>query len=954
MFQKAKLASAIVAILSCAVTQSTLAQTEAEATPDNTETILVKGIRGSQLKALDLKKSSDDLVDSIVAEDIGKFPDANVAESLQRISGVSISRNGGEGSQVTVRGFGPQFNTVLVNGRRLASETAGRGFDFSLLPADLIGGVDVFKSSSAELQEGGIGSTINLGTQRPLDIGKFSAVASARGLYDDKSDKSAPQVFGLITNTFADDTVGLLFSASYQGRKTGNDQVEGANYPNRTYDDARKATLFANGVGNEGVNTYAHQQQTRYIRANEDRERFGVTSSFQYLPSENTKLTIDGLYSEFSVEAQSIAALQYNEIPTFHNAVADENNVIVRYDQIGRPFNTFLASNRDSEVFQIGAEFEWNITDSLAGTFDWSNSRAKDDNAGGNYFVVVASAPAVQRYDNTGGFAAPIITNYQFTPSSTDVNGDGVVDQFDYVLGDEITQPDPNEQFSWASTREGAGEQDHIQEFKTDFEWFVDGDFLTKVDFGAYYGEQEKIHTDAHTSNSRTLYANRPVPIPSELLSLRFRDDYLDAVPGNYPNSYIDYDVEELLDFLENPETLALRDEIYGLPTGTSAETLGPDGFDALIDRSRGYTIEEDITSLYVNAQFSHYFNDMELTVNTGLRYTETETTSTGFAAQYIDFAPNPLRDDVLDFTESEPDELSQTTKYDNWLPNITAKLRVNDIVILRAAFSKTLTRPNLGALNPGIQINPGLRLSDLRGVGGNPDLEPYESTNFDFSSEFYINETTLFSLGLFHKKIDGYVVRGEQREAITVPEPNNLDSITEDRTNIEGNNIFFTITRPRNLESTEVYGAEIAFQHTFDYLPGLLQYVGINANLTYVNSSDEFDSSDAENNVVLPGLSDSQNLVLFYDDNTFEARIAYNKRQRYFERLTRVEPIFVDEYDQLDARIAWNIQKNLQVFLEGTNLTDSYSRQGGRFDSRFAFIESTGTRYAIGVRANF
>lgn len=238
--------------------------------------------------------------------------------------------------------------------------------------------------------------------------------------------------------------------------------------------------------------------------------------------------------------------------------------------------------------------------------------------------------------------------------------------------------------------------------------------------------------------------------------------------------------------------------------------------------------------------------------------------------------------------------------------------------------------------------------------MGGNPDLEPYESTNFDFSSEFYVNDTTLFSLGLFHKKIDGYVVRGEQREAITVPEPNNLDSITEDRTNIEGNNIFFTITRPRNLESTEVYGAEIAFQHTFDYLPSFLQYVGVNANLTYVNSTDEFDSTDAENNVVLPGLSDSQNLVIFYDDSTFEARIAYNKRQRYFERLTRVEPIFVDDYDQLDARIAWNIQENVQVFLEGTNLTDSYSRQGGRFDSRFAFVESTGTRYAIGVRANF
>lgn len=950
MFKKAKLATAILAVVTTTVVQPAFAQAE----QDNTELIVVKGIRGSLAKAIDRKKESNDIIDSIVAEDIGKFPDSNVAESLQRISGVSISRSGGEGQEVTVRGFGPQFNTVLVNGRRIASDTAGRGFNFALLPADLIGGADVYKSSSAELQEGGIGSTINLRMQRPLDIGKFSAVASARGVYDEQSGEVAPQAFGLITNTFADDTIGVLLSASYQSRKTANDQVEGANYLTRTYDADKRATLFENGIGNEGVDSYTHQQQTQYIRAEEDRERFGLTGAFQFLPADNMKLTVDALYSAFEVQAESIASVQFNEIPTFHNALVDENNIITRYDQIGRPFNTFLASNRDSDLFQVGVEFEWDITDSLTASFDWSTSSAQDDNAGKNYFVVVASEPAIQRYDNTAGLPAPVITDYNFTPSSTDLNGDGIVNQFDYTLGNEITAPDPSRQSSWFSQREGDGDEDEINELKADFVWHSDSEYLRKVNFGGYYAQQEKIHTDAHSGSANVVYLNRIIPLPESLLTVENRSGYLDPVTGSYPSTAITYDVEEILAYLEDPATLAIRDNLYDLPAGTTAAELGPEGFAAIIDKGRGYSVEEDITSFYINAEFGADIDDMELTVNTGLRYSETDTTSTGFATKFVDFSPNTSRNDVLVVTRSDAVQISQDAKYDNWLPNVNAKLLVNDSLILRASYSETLTRANLGDLNPGVQTPQEVRLSDLTGSGGNPALEPYTSTNLDFSSEFYINDSTLFSLGLFHKKIEGYIVRGEAREAITLPEPNSLANITEDRTNISGNQIFFTITRPRNLETTNVYGAEISFQHTFDYLPGLLQYVGVNANLTYVNSTDEFDTSNADNSVVLPGLSDSQNLVIFYDDNTFEARIAYNNRKQYFQRLAGIEPIFVDQYDQLDARIAWNVEENIQVFLEGTNLTNSYTSSGGRFDTRFGSVESPGARYTMGVRASF
>lgn len=192
--------------------------------------VIATGIRSSIIKSLDRKRNSDDIQDSIIAEDIGKFPDTNVAESLARISGVSIDRAGGEGSQVTVRGFGPGFNTVLVDGRRIATDTAGRNFRFDLIGADLLGGADIYKTSAPHLQAGGIGSTIDLGLHKPFDKRGFRAVASARGVYEANSKEVAPQFFGLVSNTFADDKVGVLASVSYQTRKAAQDQIAAGNY----------------------------------------------------------------------------------------------------------------------------------------------------------------------------------------------------------------------------------------------------------------------------------------------------------------------------------------------------------------------------------------------------------------------------------------------------------------------------------------------------------------------------------------------------------------------------------------------------------------------------------------------------------------------------------------------------------------------------------------------------
>ena len=218
--KKSEVASAVSAVLFAA---SYAPYVVAQPTQSAVEEIVVTGIRGSLERAQDVKRNALGVVDAIAAEDLGKFPDSNIAESLQRITGVTIDRNGGEGQFVTVRGFGPSFNTVLVNGRRMVSETGGREFSFDLYPAELISGAEIYKTGTAHLQEGGIGSTINLKTARPLDLADDKIVATAKALYEENSSKTTPELFGLYSHKFNDDTMGFLLSASYQNRKSQDD-----------------------------------------------------------------------------------------------------------------------------------------------------------------------------------------------------------------------------------------------------------------------------------------------------------------------------------------------------------------------------------------------------------------------------------------------------------------------------------------------------------------------------------------------------------------------------------------------------------------------------------------------------------------------------------------------------------------------------------------------------------
>ncbi|WP_077339029.1 TonB-dependent receptor [Pseudocolwellia agarivorans] len=954
--KKTKVAAAVITVLSALNTAPLLA----EEAKENVEVITVTGLKNSLVAVAALKKDSNFIKDSIVSEDIGKFPDSNVAESLQRISGVSIDRNGGEGQKVTVRGFGPEFNTVLLNGRRMASDSPGRAFHFDLLSSELIGAADVFKTSSVALQEGGIGSTINLKTQKPLDIGKFKAVASAKGMYEDKSSELSPNIFGFISNTFADDTVGLLLSVSHQERVSTQDSILTGTTPESGRWDTQNYTgsdlwKFRDNQGN-GAGKYTYQRQYNYARSLEDRSRTGATGVFQYTPNDNMVLTIDALYSKLDVESTINDRFSHRSPPAIHNLVADENNVITSYDMIESPMYVQFSNNRPSTAKQFGAKLEWELSDNLSAVFDVSKSTAEMKAGGKDYYVVSRASDHILRVDNTQGGDAPIMQVFKFTPNSTDTNQDGNIDSFDYTLGSEVLAADPNDQRSWFGKRKGENFKDDITELKADFTWVVDSEFLTEVTFGAITSTQEKSKYDT-TSPNAGFYLNGRVDLPANIFTPVNRSGFLSGAKGDFRSDALYFNQEAWFEYLERPETLAQRDTENGLAPGTSASDFLPGGYNVVQDSPRSYNIEEDIVSAYVNGTFEMEVADMPLVINAGVRYTETKLDSLGYAQAFVEVKPSPsVTDSLVVQRSSEVTPLIASSDYSEFLPSINARLDITDNFVARLAYSKTLTRPEMTMLNPAAVTAQEIRYTGLEATAGNPDLEPFVADNFDLSLEWYYSETGFLTAGFFRKDINGFIVSGVEREGLTIPK---LDALIgypdpDNKIDVANNTLFLDVTRPRNLEETSVDGVEIAFQQVFDMLPAPFNAIGVSANLTYVDSDHDFDVSKTDNNLALPGLGDSKNIVLFYDDETIEARIAYNKRSKFFSRFQGIEPWFTEEYDQIDVRVAYNFNETTQIFIEGTNLTDSVVKQHGRYESQFLQLDDTGRRYAFGVRTSF
>ncbi len=880
------------------------------------EVILVSGIRSSLKASIDDKKNSNLVSDGIKAEDLGKFPDLNVAESLQRITGVSIDRSGGEGQAVTIRGFGPQFNTVLVNGRQIATDSAGREFNFDVLAADQIVGADIFKSTNAAMQEGGIGGTIGLITARPFDYEGFKAVASVKGMYESLSEEISPSVSALVSNTFNDDTMGVLLALSHQQRDVQINQIATAGWrPGQTIQNNRDGVLFSNA--------YIPRNWDQIVD-NQERTRTNASLVFQYAPSDDLTITLDGFVSKFEVDSVVTDLASWFEPDRVGSATIDPaTGTLLTFTQdigldaqgSGNPASDFVSTTRNSRDVSnsgFGLNIEYDINDQLKAEFDISTSSAENDRAGKDRFNVVG-----------------IINNYSFdgTGSVPTVQHDGFGNG--NLPDASLSRLHYNEKGNVPSA------EDEITEFKADFTYLADSDVLDNARFGVYRQEREK--SVFQIFGSQCAFCGYGTPAPNDTINFRpFTAN--NFFPGLIDTFYT-YDGDAYVDFLA----------ASGNPIVTTLQ-------------NNRYTINEDITSLYMDFTFIYDLGDMPLSVNVGARYAQTDIDVSAVQSFLTDIIPTT--DATLFGNVFGPaTDIVEGGSYANLLPSVNVKLEPTDDMVVRFSVYDSLTRPTMDQLSPATTFNEPRR-QNLTASGGNPALKPFQAENWDLAFEWYYGDANLFSFAFFNKEVDNFITRLTGPETYTLDDrlntPGNRCSVTNtalcgsDATasadELNGLTEVYTVTRPQNGDAATVTGYEIGLTHLFD------NGFGIQANATIVDSNVSL-GTDTTQTFALEGIGDSQNLVLFYEKDQIQARIAYNNREGFLRAIDNGfngEPINTETFGQIDVSASYDINETFTVFFEGINITEEELRQTGRFANQTYSVEDNGRRFALGVRAAF
>lgn len=860
------------------------------------EVITVTGMLGSLKAAMINKKASNSVSDGIAAEDLGKFPDLNVAESLQRITGVSIDRSGGEGQAVTVRGFGPQFNTVLVNGRQIATDSAGREFNFDIIAADQITGADVFKTSTSNLQEGGIGGTIDISTAKPFDYDGFQIVGSLKGMYESLSEKTSPAASVLVSNTFADDTVGVLLAVSHSERDVQINRIETAGWmPGRTIKTTSGDTLFENA--------YIPRNWDQIVD-NQERTRTNASLVLQYAPSDDVNITLDGFVSKFEVDSVATDLASWFEPERVNNATIDaESRTLLTFNQVGgaTDFVSHTRNSRDVSTDGFGINVEWQVSDQLAATFDVSTSSAENDRAGRDRFNVVGIENNYA-FDGTGSI--PTVIHEGF--------GNGALP--DASLS-RLHYNEKGNRFS---------DEDEVNEFKVDFVYEADGDVFERAKFGVYRQEREK--SSFQIFGNQCAFCGYGTPAPNDVI------DFKPFTAKNYFSGLIDtfytYDGDKYVDYLASA----------GFPIEPTLQ-------------NNRYTINEDITSLYMNFTFGYEIGDMPLTVDFGARYS---TTSVEAQAVQSDIADVTETTDPTLFANvfGPAKDISKPSSYSNLLPSLNVKLEIEEDMVVRFAVYDSLTRPTLSQLSPATVFGEPRRQT-LTASGGNENLKPFTSENWDISYEWYYDDASLFSFAVFSKEVSDFISVSTGAELYQMtnrvgPAFNCVGCdpvVAQAEEELNGQFETYTVARPNNGDTKRVNGYEVAITHIFE------NGFGFTANATVVNSDEDGSSFGLE------GLGDSQNLIVFYEADMWQARIAYNNREgflRLADNGFNGEPVNTETFGQLDISASIDVSENVSVFFEGINITEEELVQTGRFANQAYNIEDNGSRYAIGVRAKF
>ncbi|QGP80640.1 TonB-dependent receptor [Sphingobium sp. CAP-1] len=848
--------------------------------------IIVTGVRASLSSAQAIKRNSDVIVDSIVAEDIGKLPDRNVAEALQRITGIQIQRSYGEGSSVAIRGLS-QVRTE-INGRDVFTANGGRTLSLEDVPSELLAGIDVYKNPSADLIEGGIGGLINLRTRKPFDFDGFKASASASINYYDLYGKSKPQANLLLSDRW--DTgigeIGVMVDVGYQKTAFRQDQISSQPFYLLDPTDANDAATLA-GLGRTGKETYlAHGVGIgQYLG---DRRRLGIDAAVQWRPSDTLELTAEYVRSDYKFRYGDYSFFAY----TGDNDITPDYTQPFTFDDQGNfrsgtfvnvPINSNTSlETRHSVTSDYSFNAKWKPTDQLSVTGDFQYIKGVTD---GQRSIVILSSTAERLYQEVGNGVPTMI----ITPDNDASNGNGLV-------------TDPANYAGWA------GYLDHIEHSvgteyagRVDAEYKFDDSFLRSIKVGLRYTDRSAV-TDSSTYAFYGLSS-----LPASLLEVhRFRGDLYRGFQG-VPDGAVFFDRGTVLDYDATRAALAPY-------TADSAGLLKGVGYQPNDRNTQG----EKTYTAYGLVRFGSEGFAIPFDGNIGVRVVKTKVGTSGFqgySEQISDSNGLPANGPVV-FVP-----ITVNSSYTKALPSLNLNFHLTDKLQLRLAASEALSRPDFTQLNPNItiyELNP--TGAQRTASSGNPFLKPLTAKQLDASLEYYFSRTGSLYAAAFYKKVDGFIAN------VTTPETYTFGE----------NSYTYQVSRPVNGDNGKIKGFEIGGNSFFDFLPGLWSGFGVQANFTYVDSKapspNAFDNEGNQLFVPLEQLSKySYNLIGFYDKGPLSARVAYNWRSKYVVT-TRGNgsgnlPIFNDARGQLDASLTYTVNQNFALTVDGVNLTNTENK---------------------------
>lgn len=888
---------------------SILAQ-ETEKQLDDVETIEVRGIRASVTKALSLKRTEVGVSDAISSDDIASFPDENIAESIQRIPGIQIQRSNGRGALISIRGLGPEYASTTLNGQSFASAQFNGGFRYDIVQSELASEIQVYKTPSASLEEGGLSGAVNIGTAKPLRFDGRKVLMRAEGIYSGDRDSTTPGAGITFIDQTLDGKLGYLFNAGYQELDTRYDLMFSQRFSDVDLDGDGSSDYSADGIPLERTD------RPRLRREDGNTKRYLFSGAVQYLATDDLELN---LTSVFAIDNRELFFQQL--VPLFSGG--DPSPQISILGQTDNTINHVYVENlrvegnhtwqqEDRESYAITGDFDWQATENL-------NLKGVLHYTSGEYDMIERARIVGIRSD----FEVDMdVNNPQFTTSGAT--------PFD----------DPN---SWAPENLFRNDlQGRVDVFSTDelaaqldIEYFLDNDVFHTVKAGVKHRIQtlETNQTRYNANYRDDDIANAPFA--------RLSDSHVvvsDFSGGEFPGISVDYVLPNIVEAVNS----------FGKPEEVMDPIATPNAF---------FEIDRDITTVYAQLDFS----TDKLRGNAGVRYAYTDRT-----VNTLDYdAGIMVTDGALITIGGGSGEPSRSNfDYDNVLPSINLAYDLTDDIVLRASAGKVLVRPIIGdsaTFSRAVSSDTDGTNTFINVSEGSAELPALTANQFDLSAEWYFNDSGALTLAYFKKD-----VKNQIRSETVCPSDFSLADVSVDQASGEcldtaGN--IYNINRNRVSNGIlKINGYELAYSQAFDFLPAPFNGLGVIANYT---------SLDAENpDELQPLLGSSEttyNLVGYYENDRFSVRVALNHRSEYnlndgFKYGISYAPSAsevanpgsrLDARNQIDISLGYEINDHWKASLEGINVNGDYER-GRRFESaRLQSIATFGATYFLKLRYN-